>query len=138
MSIKDLINAVKTGDVAASNNVFNSVMSDKMNAALDLEKQSVASTMIKDADEVSDEPVVEVEAEMLLLNQRFWTRLGLDKNVSLQLNNIGDSDTRAHYKAALVDYLSAHKESLDADSLRRLDLNPMEEEKVYFKTNRHI
>jgi hypothetical protein len=64
MSIKDLINAVKTGDVAASNNVFNSVMSDKMNAALDLEKQSVASTMIKDADEVSDEPVVEVEAEI--------------------------------------------------------------------------
>jgi histidyl-tRNA synthetase len=75
--------------------------------------------------EVFGYPEVEVEAEMLLLNQRFWTRLGLDKNVSLQLNNIGDSDTRAHYKAALVDYLSAHKESLDADSLRRLDLNPM-------------
>ncbi|MEZ7984949.1 MAG: histidine--tRNA ligase, partial [Pseudomonadales bacterium] len=75
--------------------------------------------------EVFGYPDVEVEAEMLLLNQRFWTRLGLDKNVSLQLNNIGDSDTRSNYKIALVDYLSAHKESLDADSLRRLDLNPM-------------
>ena len=67
MSIKDLINAVKTGDVAASNNVFNSIMSDKMNDALDSEKQSVASTMYKDAepsDVVEDEPVAEVETEV--------------------------------------------------------------------------
>ena len=68
---------------------------------------------------------VEVEAEMLMLNQRFWTSLGIEKNVSLQLNNIGDSDARANYKAALVEFLSAHKESLDVDSVRRLDLNPL-------------
>lgn len=68
---------------------------------------------------------VEVEAEMLMLNQRFWKSLGIEKNVSLQLNNIGDSVARGNYKNALVDYLSAHKESLDADSLRRLDTNPL-------------
>lgn len=68
---------------------------------------------------------VEVEAEMLMLNQRFWKSLGIEKNVSLQLNNIGDSVARGNYKNALVDYLSAHKDSLDADSLRRLDTNPL-------------
>ena len=68
---------------------------------------------------------VEVEAEMLLMNQRFWTALGLEQNVSLQLNNIGDTEARTHYKTALVEYLSAHKESLDSDSVRRLDLNPL-------------
>ncbi len=68
---------------------------------------------------------VEVEAEMLMLNQRFWKSLGIEKSVSLQLNNIGDSVARANYKNALVDYLSGHKESLDADSLRRLDTNPL-------------
>ena len=49
----------------------------------------------------------------------------MKKSVSLQLNNIGDSVARANYKNALVDYLSGHKESLDADSLRRLDTNPL-------------
>lgn len=68
---------------------------------------------------------VEVEAEMLMLNQRFWNSLGVEKNVSLQLNNIGDGEARANYKAALVAFLSAHKASLDADSVRRLDLNPL-------------
>lgn len=68
---------------------------------------------------------VEVEAEMLMLNQRFWKSLGIEKSVSLQLNNIGDSVARANYKNALVDFLSGHKESLDADSLRRLDTNPL-------------
>lgn len=75
--------------------------------------------------EVFGHDSVEVEAEMLMLNQRFWKSLGIEKSVSLQLNNIGDSVARANYKNALVDYLSGHKESLDADSLRRLDTNPL-------------
>lgn len=68
---------------------------------------------------------VEVEAEMLLMNQRFWKALGLEQTISLQLNNIGDSEARALYRQALVEYLSAHKASLDADSLRRLQTNPL-------------
>lgn len=75
--------------------------------------------------EVFGHPDVNVEAEMLLLNQRFWNDLGVAKNVSLELNNIGDSVARAHFREALVTFLSAHTKSLDSDSLRRLDSNPL-------------
>ena len=49
---------------------------------------------------------VYVEAEMLLLNQRFWDDLGVADNVTLELNNIGDAEARAHFKQALVSYIS--------------------------------
>jgi histidyl-tRNA synthetase len=68
---------------------------------------------------------VNVEAEMLLLNQRFWNDLGVADNVTLELNNIGDAEARAHFKQALVSYLFAHTDSLDADSVRRLESNPL-------------
>ena len=68
---------------------------------------------------------VYVEAEMLLLNQRFWNDLGVADNVTLELNNIGDAEARTHFKQALVSYLSAHTASLDADSVRRLESNPL-------------
>ena len=68
---------------------------------------------------------VEVEAEMLLLNQQFWRRLGLQDSISLQLNNIGSSEARTAYKAALVEYLSTHIGDLDSDSQRRLESNPL-------------
>ncbi len=68
---------------------------------------------------------VAAEAEMLMLNQRFWHVLGVEKHVRLQLNNIGTSESRANFKAALVKFLSKHKDSLDADSLRRLESNPL-------------
>ena len=51
MSIKDLINNVKAGDAAASNNTFNSIMADKMNSALDIKKQEIAQTMYGIAEE---------------------------------------------------------------------------------------
>jgi histidyl-tRNA synthetase len=45
--------------------------------------------------------------------------------VELQLNSIGSLDARRQYREALVDYLGQHKESLDPDSQRRLDTNPL-------------
>jgi len=68
---------------------------------------------------------VEVEAEVLLMNQRFWQALGLSQGVTLQLNNIGSSDARANYRDALVTYLSKHAADLDEDSQRRLHTNPL-------------
>ncbi len=68
---------------------------------------------------------VEAEAEILLLNQRLWKQLGVADTVRLQLNNIGSSDDRARYRAALVDYLQARRDQLDEDSQRRLESNPL-------------
>jgi len=67
----------------------------------------------------------DIDAEVILLSARLWKRLGLLNSVTLQLNSLGSNEARADYKAALVEYLSARKEQLDEDSLRRLDSNPL-------------
>jgi len=67
----------------------------------------------------------DIDAEVILLSARLWKRLGLLDSVTLQLNSLGSNEARADYKAALVEYLSARKEQLDEDSLRRLDSNPL-------------
>ncbi len=67
----------------------------------------------------------DIDAELILLSARLWKELGISDALTLELNSIGSSESRARYRQALVDYLSQFKEQLDADSLRRLDSNPM-------------
>lgn len=67
----------------------------------------------------------DIEVEMLLMNARFWRALGLDEQVSLQINTLGVSAERAQYRLALVDYLTSHEQRLDEDSRRRLVTNPL-------------
>ncbi|MGB5326257.1 MAG: histidine--tRNA ligase, partial [Pseudomonadales bacterium] len=67
----------------------------------------------------------DIEAEMLLLNLRLWRELQLDDSIALQLNNIGSSEARRAFRAALVDYLQKFQADLDADSQRRLQSNPL-------------
>lgn len=45
MSTQELIDNIKSGDAQSSNNTFNSIMGDKINAALDTRKSEIASTM---------------------------------------------------------------------------------------------
>jgi len=45
MSTSKLIDNIKKGDAQKSNNVFNSIMKDKIVGALDTHKQEVASKM---------------------------------------------------------------------------------------------
>ncbi len=45
MSTRNLIDNIKKGDAQKSNNVFNSIMQDKIISALDTHKQEVASKM---------------------------------------------------------------------------------------------
>ena len=67
----------------------------------------------------------DIDAELLLMTARLWRNLGLDKAVTLQLNTLGDIESRNRFKAALVEYLTQHKDRLDEDSQRRLDANPL-------------
>lgn len=67
----------------------------------------------------------DIDAEVLLLSARILRDLGVADQVTLQLNSLGSSEARARYKDALVTFLNGHKESLDDDSLRRLDSNPL-------------
>jgi len=66
----------------------------------------------------------DIEAEVLAMIHHVFNELGLQKT-ELQINSLGDSDTRQRYKTALVEYLSEHKQSLDEDSQRRLTTNPL-------------
>ncbi len=48
----------------------------------------------------------------------------LDKTV-LELNTLGDTESRDTYRAVLVDYMQAHTDRLSEDSRHRLDHNPL-------------
>jgi len=66
----------------------------------------------------------DVDAELIFISARLWKLLGL-KNIRLELNTLGTSESRNNYRSVLVDYLTSHKELLDEDSLRRLESNPL-------------
>src|SRR3990167_4776113 len=66
-----------------------------------------------------------IDVEMILLSKRILDRLGLSDSITLEINNLGSFDQRKEYKKKLVDYLSAHKNKLDEDALRRLETNPL-------------
>lgn len=70
-------------------------------------------------------PGPDVDAELLLMNARIWRKLGLDGDIRLELNSLGNPDARAMFKEKLAGYLQAYEQDLDEDSQRRLTTNPL-------------
>ena len=66
----------------------------------------------------------DVDAEIVLMACDVWQKLGL-QGIDLQINSLGQPSERALHRQALIDYLSAHMEQLDADAQRRLHANPL-------------
>ncbi|KAF8929394.1 histidyl-tRNA synthetase [Dissophora ornata] len=64
------------------------------------------------------------DVEVIELASAFLRSLGL-KNVTLEINSLGDNDSRTKYREALRDYLFNHKEGLSEDSVNRLSKNPL-------------
>ena len=67
----------------------------------------------------------DIDAEVILLTARLWKALGLADKVTLELNSLGDSEDRARYRDALVEYLKTHFDRLDEDSQKRLERSPL-------------
>src|SRR5699024_8994774 len=67
----------------------------------------------------------DIDGEMILLTHRLWQALGLRDQVVLEINTLGSPEDRSQYRAALVEFLQAHKEELDEDSQRRISRNPL-------------
>jgi histidyl-tRNA synthetase len=67
----------------------------------------------------------DVDAELILMTARLWRELGLSESVTLQLNSLGSSESRAAYRDKLVAYFEGHRDQLDEDSQRRLYTNPL-------------
>jgi histidyl-tRNA synthetase len=66
----------------------------------------------------------DVDAELIIMCARMWRALGISK-LRLEINSLGTGDTRASYRASLVEYFSGVKNQLDEDSIRRLEQNPL-------------
>jgi histidyl-tRNA synthetase len=69
------------------------------------------------------EPAADVE--LLVLADQLLHELGIAEGVTLQLNTLGDAETRDAWRTALVAHFEAHRDSLSEDSQVRLDKNPM-------------
>jgi histidyl-tRNA synthetase len=71
----------------------------------------------------ASEPAADVE--LLSLGDQLLRELGIQDGVTLQLNTLGDAETREAWRSALIDYFEAHRGSLSEDSLARLERNPL-------------
>ena len=69
------------------------------------------------------EPAADVE--VIALAQQVLDELGVAKEVTLQLNTLGDAETRAAWRDALVAHFSAHLDVLSPESRERLEKNPL-------------
>ena len=69
-------------------------------------------------------PGPDIDAEVIQVSARLWRKLGLG-GIGLFVNSLGTPESRRRYRAVLVEYFSARREALDADSLRRLEANPL-------------
>jgi histidyl-tRNA synthetase len=69
-------------------------------------------------------PGPDADAELIALTARLWRTLGLSR-VRLEINSLGTPEARRRYRELLVAYFRRHEASLDADSRRRLDGNPL-------------
>jgi len=67
----------------------------------------------------------QADIEVIALGQRILRALGIADRVVLELNTLGDPESRAAYRAALVGYFSARVSELSEDSRRRLERNPL-------------
>jgi histidyl-tRNA synthetase len=64
------------------------------------------------------------DVECILLQMDFYRRAGL-RDVRLQINSLGDAESKQRYRELLVSFLTPKKGSLSEDSQRRLGENPL-------------
>ena len=67
----------------------------------------------------------QADVELLTMADQLLKELGIAEGVTLQLNTLGDAETREAWRAALIAHFEAHRGELSEDSLTRLEKNPM-------------
>lgn len=68
-------------------------------------------------------PIADVE--VIACGVEILEALGVMDGTVLELNTLGDTESRLAYRAALVEYFSGLRDQLSEDSQRRLDANPL-------------
>ena len=69
------------------------------------------------------EPAADVE--LLVFADQLLRELGISDGVTLQLNTLGDAETRDAWRAALITHFGQHQADLSAESQDRLGRNPL-------------
>jgi histidyl-tRNA synthetase len=75
--------------------------------------------------EVIGSPDPLADAEVIACGWAVLQALGVAGDTVLEINTLGDGESRAAYRAALIDYFCAHRDQLSADSQARLARNPL-------------
>ena len=70
-----------------------------------------------------DGPLADIE--IISLAAHILDALGVADKVTLELNTLGDTESRQSYRTKLVGYLEGFKDKLSEDSLARMDRNPL-------------
>ena len=65
------------------------------------------------------------DAEVIACGWDILAALGVAADTVLEVNTLGDKDSRQAYRDALVSYFETHKDALSTDSLARLERNPL-------------
>ena len=65
------------------------------------------------------------DVEVIAVGARILEALGVLERTTLELNTLGDPESRQAYREVLVEYFSDHREALSEDSQQRLERNPL-------------
>ncbi|MEN3974307.1 histidine--tRNA ligase [Emcibacter sp. SYSU 3D8] len=67
----------------------------------------------------------QADIEVIALGAHLLELLGVRDKVTLELNTLGDTESRTAYRDVLVEYFSGHEANLSEDSRMRLKRNPL-------------
>ena len=67
----------------------------------------------------------QADIEVISLGNHFLQELGLEGSFTIEINTLGDPDSRSEYKRTLLEYLSSHEKNLSPTSIQRLKKNPL-------------
>jgi histidyl-tRNA synthetase len=67
----------------------------------------------------------QADVEVIALGADILRRLGILDKCTLELNTLGDPESRVGYREALVSYFSSYADQLSEDSRKRLEKNPL-------------
>ena len=67
----------------------------------------------------------QADIEVIAMAYEFLENLGLSGAVTVEINSLGDAESRKTYRERLVAYLKQHYDELSEDSKNRLEKNPL-------------
>lgn len=66
-----------------------------------------------------------LDAETIAMGHAILRALGLEPAVQLEINTLGDNESRSAWRTALIDYFRRHVGDLSNESRERLEVNPL-------------